>query len=316
MAALDGLCPTAIGECALDRLHLQTHLPRDGSRPLTLFDHPGARLATFAGVRRPSEAIMPLQLAVTEYGAGPPVAILHGLFGAGRNWSTITQHLAARHRVLALDLRNHGGSPWADTMTYPEMAEDVRATLHAWGCRRAALIGHSMGGKAAMMLALLHADEVGRLVVVDIAPVAYPPHHLALTRAMRALDLAGVTRRGEAGDRLAGAVPDAGERNFLLQNLVFENGSVRWRINLAVLEREMSHLAGFPAISAGTVFDGPALFIAGTRSDYVRAEYAPAIRRLFSRADIVRIDGAGHWLHAEQPSAFLAYVEPFLAGAD
>ena len=258
---------------------------------------------------------MTVRLAAVEHGSGPVVAILHGLFGAGRNWATVAQRLAAQHRVVALDLRNHGASPWADGMDYAELAEDFRATMYALGHRRFALLGHSMGGKAAMMAALAHGEEIERLIVVDIAPVAYPPRHLGYVRAMRALDLSAITRRSEADAALAPTVGDAAECAFLLQNLVFEDGHARWRLNLAAIEREMPRLAGFPAIPPGTTYHGPALFIAGGRSDYLLAEHGPEIGRLFPNARIARIADAGHWLHAERPQAFLDLVEPFLAAS-
>ena len=257
---------------------------------------------------------MSVRLAAVEYGTGSPVAILHGLFGSARNWGTIARHLAADHRVVAFDLRNHGSSPWADTMSYPEMAEDVRAGLAAVGCLPARLIGHSMGGKAAMTLALADPAAVAALVVVDVAPVQYKPHHLGLVQAMRGLDLGGLDRRAEADRRLAASVPDPAVRGFLLQNLVFDP-LPHWRINLDAIEREMPALTGFPEPPSGAVYNGPTLFVAGAGSDYVRPEDEPAIRRLFPRARIVRIPGAGHWVHAEQPQAFLATVEPFLSGA-
>jgi pimeloyl-ACP methyl ester carboxylesterase len=258
---------------------------------------------------------MPLHLAAAEYGsgAGLPAAILHGLFGSGRNWATIARRLAARRRVITLDLRNHGLSPSADTMDYIAMAEDVHASLQALGIARFALIGHSMGGKAAMVAALRHGAEVDRLVVVDIAPVAYAPRHLGHVRAMRALDLAPLRRRGEADAALAPAIPDAAERAFLLHNLVLDEAGARWRLNLAAIERAMPDLAGFPAMAAGTVYRGPALFVAGGNSDYLLPTHEPAIRRLFPGAQIARIAQAGHWLHADAPSAFLDVVEPFLA---
>jgi pimeloyl-ACP methyl ester carboxylesterase len=258
-----------------------------------------------------------LSLAVTEYGNGPPVAILHGLFGSGRNWAAIAQRLAANHRVIALDLRNHGASPWADTMSYPEMADDVRHTLRALGYRRFALLGHSMGGKAAMLAALSYSDAVDRLIVADIAPVAYAPRHLELVGAMRSLDLAGIIRRSGADVMLAAAVPEAAERAFLLQNLVFDGappGTPRWRLNLAAIEREMPVLVGFPELPNGAAYSGPALFVAGERSDYIRPEHEAAIRRFFPGARIARIPEAGHWLHAERPQEFLRLIEPFLAG--
>jgi esterase len=259
---------------------------------------------------------MPLRLAVTEFGTdvGPPVAILHGLFGAARNWTTLARRLAARRRVVALDLRNHGNSPWADTMSYLEMADDVRATLRALGIDRYALIGHSMGGKVAMVAALRHGVEVERMVVVDIAPLRYQPRHLGYLRAMRAVDLSVIRRRAEADAALAAAVADAAERAFLLQNLVLDDGRARWRLNLAAIERAMPDLVGFPALPPGAVYRGPSLFVAGGRSDYLLPAHEPAIRKFFPDARIDRIGDAGHWLHAERPQAFLDLVEPFLAG--
>jgi len=256
---------------------------------------------------------MTVRLAAEEYGAGPPVAILHGLFGWNRNWATIARQLGASHRVIAFDLRNHGNSPWADTMSYAEMAEDVRASLVERGCGRTALIGHSMGGKAAMVAALTDREWVERLVVVDIAPVAYEPAPGAELAAMQALDLDRITRRGEADLRLAAMIPDAAERGFLLQNLIFGEGRPRWRLNLAAIEREMPAIARFPDLPAHTIYRGPALFLAGIRSPYLRAEHEPASRHLFPTAQIARIDNAGHWVHAEQPGAFLSAVERFLA---
>jgi esterase len=255
---------------------------------------------------------MIVPLAAVEYGAGPPLAILHGLFGSGRNWASMAQRLAAHHRVIAIDLRNHGASPWAETMDYREMAEDVRATLQARGYDRVALLGHSMGGKVAMTAALEHGAAVERLIVADIAPVAYAVRHLGQVRVMRELDLANIKRRSDADAALAPAIPDAAERAFLLQNLVFEDGRARWRLNLEAIEREMQRLVGFPAIQAGRTYDGPCLFVAGSRSDYLRPDHEAVIRRLFSNAEITNIENAGHWLHAEQPTAFLAVVEAFL----
>lgn len=256
----------------------------------------------------------PVTLAATSYGdaAGPPVAILHGLFGSARNWATIARRLGAHRRVLALDLRNHGASPWAPAMDYRAMAEDVRATLDALGYRRFALIGHSMGGKAAMLAALCFGDAVERLVVADIAPVAYPPRHLGLVQAMRGLDLSAIARRADADNRLAASVPDAAERGFLLQNLMLDGQGARWRLNLHAIEQAMPDLVGWPAMPPEARYLGPALFVAGGRSDYVKPEYEPAIRRLFPKARIARIPEAGHWLHAERPQAFVDLVTPFL----
>jgi pimeloyl-ACP methyl ester carboxylesterase len=258
---------------------------------------------------------MAVELAAAEYGAGPPLAILHGLFGSGRNWRSVAQHLAAHHRVLTFDLRNHGASPWADGMSYGEMVEDLRATLRARGIESAAVLGHSMGGKIAMLMALLHPGEVDRLVIVDIAPAANPPNLLAYVRAMRAVDLRSVKRRAEVDAALAGAVPDPAERAFLAQNLVVDENAARWRLNLEAIERGFPQIVGFPDLPAGAAYRGPALFVAGARSNHILPEHEPGIRRLFPRARIVCIEGAGHWVHAEQLQAFLQTVGPFLSAA-
>jgi esterase len=251
-------------------------------------------------------------LAATEYGSGAPLLILHGVFGAARNWSTVAQRLAASRHVFALDARNHGASPWAETMSYAEMGEDVHAFIAAHGLGRVALLGHSMGGKTAMLYALQHADAVERLVIVDVAPVAYPPVLAAYARAMLSARLDGVSRRAEVDRQLADAIPNAAERAFLLQNLVLGDGPAHWRLNLPVIERAMPALSGFPEPPPGAAFAGPALFIAGERSHYVRPEYRPVIERLFPSAQIVHVPGAGHWVHAERQDAFLTLVTPFL----
>jgi pimeloyl-ACP methyl ester carboxylesterase len=254
-----------------------------------------------------------LSLASAEYGQGPPVAILHGLFGSGRNWRSIAQQLAARHRVLTFDLRNHGASPWADGMSYGEMVDDLWASLHERGIERTALLGHSMGGKVAMLSALLHPGEVDCLVVVDIAPVPNPPTLLAFIRAMRDVDLRGISRRSDADAQLAAAIPDATVRAFLLQNLLIDEGHAHWRLNLEQLEREFFQILDFPELPAEVAYQGPTLFVAGANSTYIQPGDEPAIRRFFAQARIRRIDGAGHWVHAEQPKTFLRVVEPFLS---
>jgi esterase len=256
---------------------------------------------------------MAVALEAVEFGDGEPVAILHGLFGSGRNWATIAQRLATTYRVIAFDLRNHGGSPWAEAMGYRDMAEDVHAAMQARGYQRYALIGHSMGGKASMVAALLEPRAVEKLVVVDIAPVTYSTSpYRAYVQAMRALDLGAITRRREADAQLADTVHSSAERAFLLQNLVFDDGATRWRINLAALEPALPALAGFPAMPAGTTYERPALFVAGGKSASLRPEHEGAVTALFPTAMIVRIAEAGHWLHADAPDAFLALVEPFL----
>jgi esterase len=258
---------------------------------------------------------MVVTLAAAEYGKGRPIAILHGLFGAGRNWATIAQRLATRYQTVAFDLRNHGASPWAPTMDYAELAEDVHAAMLARGHPQYMLIGHSMGGKIAMVLALNHPAAVERLVVVDIAPVAYPVPYLGYVRAMRTLDLSAITRRSEADVLLADTIRDPAERRFLLQSLVFGDENPRWRLNLEALETALPTLAGFPTFAPNSDYTGPTLFIGGGKSLALRPRHEPAIKAFFPHAIVAMIDDAGHWVHAERPEAFLTLVEPFLAQA-
>jgi esterase len=260
---------------------------------------------------------MSIELAHLAFGedrreGGPPVLILHGLLGSARNWSSFARRLGASRPVFALDLRNHGASPWADEMTYDQMAEDVRAFLARHELPAAALIGHSMGGKVAMRMGLAHGDEVSRLVVVDVAPVAYGRDFNAYVEAMRALDLSKIRRRAEADALLAEQIADPGVRGFLLQNLVSTDDGLAWRVPLQALAGNMPELTGFPEPRDGEHYAGPALFVTGGRSDYVRPEHHATIRRLFPNARLAPIADAGHWVHAEQPQRFFEVVSAFL----
>lgn len=261
-----------------------------------------------------------ISLAVERYEpTGPdgtvPLVIAHGLFGSARNFATLAKRLAARRTVVCVDMRNHGVSPWAEQMDYEAMGGDLLAVIErdAEGC--AALLGHSMGGKAAMAAALLAPARVERLLVADIAPVAYAHSHAPYIAAMQGVDLPSISRRSEADPLLAAAVPEAPLRAFLLQNLVMENGRARWRVNLSVIEREMAELTGWPEALASPAYAGPALFYHGGASDYVTDDARAAIAHQFPRATIEAMPGAGHWLHAEQPALFAERVEAWLAAA-
>jgi pimeloyl-ACP methyl ester carboxylesterase len=214
--------------------------------------------------------------------------------------------------VLALDLRNHGASPHAATMSYPEMAADVAETLRAEGAWPAAVIGHSMGGKTAMALALTRPEGVARLLVADIAPVAYPtPLFARYVAAMRAIPLRPGLTRKEADAALVDAVPNPGLRGFLLQNLLFTADPPRWRVALDVIAAEMGAIGGWPELP-GT-YGGDVLVLAGDASDYIRPAHHALFTRLFPAARFATIQ-AGHWLHAENPAAFLEQVVAFLEG--
>ena len=246
-----------------------------------------------------------------SFGEGParPLLIAHGLFGSGRNWGVIAKRLSDRGRVVTVDMRNHAGSGWDDNHSYPAMAGDLAETIQAEGGGVWDVLGHSMGGKAAMTLALDRPDLVGALVVADIAPMAYGHSQSDLIEAMRALDPSAVASRAEAGAALA--VEDPVVRSFLLQSLDLRAG--RWRLNLDALDAGMDDTVGWHS-PAGT-FDGPTLFLAGGESDYVPPEAREAIRAHFPKARIARIPGAGHWLHAEKPREFEAATRAFLDAA-
>jgi esterase len=254
-----------------------------------------------------------VDLAFTETGSGEPLVILPGLFGSKRNWTAIARSLAEGHRVLTVDLRNHGDSPWHALHDYPSMAEDVAALIGSQLDQPPSVIGHSMGGKVAMTLALVRPELVSRLVAVDIAPARSTADTMTVLRAMQQVPLAACSTRSEVKAALAEAVPSAGVRDFLALNLTSTADGLAWGINLAALADNFEAILGFPAFPAGRVFDGPTLFLAGGRSTYIRTEHEPEIRRLFPRAVIERIPEAGHWVHAEAPRAFLEIVSRFLA---
>ena len=253
-----------------------------------------------------------MDLTHIEHGTGSPVVILHGLYGSARNWNSIAKRLGANHRVFAVDLRNHGTSPWADSMDYFEMAGDVTGFIRRHGLEGAAILGHSMGGKVAMTLALEHGDMVGSLIVADIAPVTYGHDLEAYLESLQGVSLEGVERRAEVDAALAGAIPDPAIRAFLLQNLVWDGGAWDWRINLAGVHASLDEIIGFPEVAGA--YGGPALFVAGELSNYIRAEYTDTINRLFPNVRTATIPGAGHWVHADRPGAFIETVQEFLGG--
>lgn len=240
----------------------------------------------------------------------PPLVIAHGLFGSARNWGVIARQLSAGRQVIAVDMRNHGDSPRSPDHSYEAMAGDLAEVIAARGAP-ADLLGHSMGAKAAMMLALTEPQCIRRLIVADMAPVAYEHSQGRYVRAMQSVDLAGITRRAEADRLLAAEVPDAGLRGFLLQSLAVGPQGAAWKLNLSALGQQMPKIMSFPEIAAS--FDGPTLFLTGGGSDYVRPEHWPRIRALFPNARAEVIEGAAHWLHADAPEAFAAAVEAFLA---
>lgn len=251
--------------------------------------------------------------------AGPRVALCHGLFGQGRNFTRLARELAPDHRVLLVDLPDHGRSSWSPTFSYAAMADALAAHLRAVGGDEPwQLLGHSMGGKTAMLATLRHPGLVERLVVEDIAPVTYERGTTfeSLVAGMRALPLGRLTDRAEADAALAPAVPDPGVRGFLLQNLRRDDaGRFSWQVNLDLLADHLPELGGWPAdaVPAGASWDGPVLWVAGADSAYVRPRHGDAMRSLFPRTRLVTIKDCGHWVHSEQPEVFGQVVRRFLA---
>lgn len=253
-------------------------------------------------------------LHTTTYGAqGSRVVFCHGLFGQGRNWTQVGKALADHHRVTLVDLPDHGRSAWGTSFSYVDMADHTAELLSAED--PVALVGHSMGGKVAMLMALRHPELVERLVVVDIAPgnsrdVSEFEHFVT---TMRGLDLSQISTRQEADEAMAEAVPSTAVRGFLLQNLRREGDGWRWQMNLDLLGDSLGDLKDWPAEAVeGQEYDGPVLWVAGEKSGYVRDEDEEAMTRLFPRHRKVTIKRAGHWVHSEQPEVFLEVLRRFV----
>ena len=255
---------------------------------------------------------MAVELAFSETGTGPALVVLHGLFGSQRNWASIAARLGREHRVLSVDLRNHGASPWDPRHDYPALADDVAGFIRTVAGTSADVIGHSMGGKAAMVLALTRPELIDRLVVVDIAPAPSRGVSIDLVRAMQAVPLAACRRRTDVADALADRIPDPATRAFLAQSVASRPEGLAWSVNLDVLERQFDEIRGFPAPPPGGPFTRPTLFVAGGRSSYLEPQHWPEIERLFPAAMLEVIPDAGHWVHADAPSAFVEMVGRFL----
>lgn len=251
-----------------------------------------------------------MQLNFKSFGQGPPLVILHGLFGTLDNWQTLGKKWAEEYTVYLIDQRNHGKSPHVDTISYPEMAEDLAAFLESEWIHKCHLLGHSMGGKVAMQFALDYPDLIEKLVVVDIAPKKYPAGHNEIFAAMLSLDLNTLENRNAAAEQLGLQLDDPGVVQFLLKNLSrLPGGGFAWKMNLAVLHRDYENIL---QTIGGEPFNGETLFIRGEKSHYISTNDEPAIRALFPAAELVAITGAGHWIHAEQPAKLFTYVSEFL----
>ncbi len=248
-----------------------------------------------------------MKLFYRQYGeSGMPMVILHGLFGQSDNWTTLARAWSTQYRVFVLDQRNHGQSPHSETFDYPSMAEDLRETLDSLGLDKIYLLGHSMGGKTAMFFALKHPDRIEKMLVADIGPRYYRPHHTDIISGLQSVAPETLSSRAEAEQRLSHFVPEASTRQFLLKNLYrTEDGGFAFRFHLAAIASQIEHIGKAVPPEKCTV---ETLFVRGEKSRYILPEDWPAIQAQFPNSTLETIAEAGHWLHAEKPSEFSAIV--------
>ena len=259
---------------------------------------------------------MAVTLHYSSLGQGKTVIIIHGLLGSSRNWSSFSKKLSEQYHVISLDLRNHGYSGHTQTMTYSEMTSDILKLMEEFGLERASFIGHSMGGKVAMTFALQHRSMVEQLVVMDVAPVSYKNELLPLLDAMTRLPLKDITSRKHADTLLTPRIPDTSLRLFLLQNLIQDGTSYRWRINLEAIRKSLIDIDGFPAPISVKSHPVKTLFLGGETSGYIKPHHYPIIKKYFPKAQIHIIEGAGHWLHIDKPDKVLERVQAFLGSEE
>lgn len=254
-----------------------------------------------------------MQLHYNVYGAGQtPLIILHGFMGTADNWHTLAQKFSAYRQVVTIDLRNHGRSLHSNEFSIPLMADDVLQVMQELNILNCFLLGHSMGGKIAMYIALNHPEQLSKLLVADIAPRAYHRGHDDVFDALFAVDLPNLKTRKEAEEAMLPFVPDFGVRQFLLKNLARnEDGSFYWKMNLSILHTKYEEI--IVQIDHTRPYTKPALFIRGGNSNYIRDKDIDDIHRLFPAAELITIPQAGHWLHAEQPALFFEAVTAFIS---
>ena len=253
---------------------------------------------------------MAVKLAYKELGNGKPLIILHGLFGSMDNWMTFARKLSPYRKVYLVDQRNHGRSPHTDEHNYDAMAEDLKEFIEEHNLDHPEILGHSMGGKAAMALALKYTDHFSKLIIIDIAPKAYPVQHDTIIEALKSLDLKNIHSREEADEELAKHIPEPGIRLFLLKNLKRTPEGFEWKLNLKALDENLQNIG--EGIETRMATEKPVLFIRGSKSDYIRDEDIIATISLFPSASVKTVEGAGHWIHADKPDKLLNLVAEFL----
>jgi esterase len=251
-----------------------------------------------------------MKLNFKKIGSGPPLVILHGLFGSADNWFSISRELDQDFTMYLVDQRNHGDSPHADDWNYEVMAKDLLELIDDEGLDKVFLMGHSMGGKVAMTFAVKYPERVERLIVADISPRYYPVHHEVILDGLQAINLTEFQSRKEADDALAVHIPDFGTRQFLLKSLGRNSDGFYWKINLPVIAANIEEVG--KALKEGATYKGKTLFLAGGKSDYIQEKDMESMMTHFPNFQLKTISDAGHWLHAEQPKAVVREIREFL----
>jgi len=254
-----------------------------------------------------------MELAFRKYGSGQPLLILHGLFGQSDNWNTLAKRFGDNgFEVYAIDQRNHGLSPHSDTFTYQAMADDIHEFIQTHQLQKPVLLGHSMGGKTAMFFAIKYDGILDKLIVADMSPRSYPPHHDAVLEALNAVDFSKINTRKEAEVVLSQHINDFGTKQFLLKNIYWEDNAaakMNWRFNLAAITKNYNEiLAAVPEKKTSV----STLFIRGDKSDYITDKDIPEIEKRFTNYRLKTISNSGHWVHAEQPESFYQDVMEFI----
>lgn len=253
-----------------------------------------------------------MKLNFRKYGTGHPLFVLHGVYGSSDNWQTHGKSFSEHFTTYLIDQRNHGNSPHSDEMNYEVMTEDLVELMEDEGYDSIYLLGHSMGGKVAMHFASMYPDKVDKLIVVDIAPKYYPPHHEEIFKGFHSIDLKSLQSRKEADEQMSSVIKNFGVRQFILKNLGRDSdNNFEWKLNLSAIEKNIEQVGS--GIADNAVFDKPTLFIGGTKSDYITEKDHSLISSHFPSAQIEMVEGAGHWVHAEKPKELGEIVLKFLS---
>ena len=253
-----------------------------------------------------------MKLFYRKFGKGQPLFILHGLFGQSDNWNTLAKQISEQgFEVYTIDQRNHGLSPHSTTWDYHSMSSDIEELMQDLLLEKCILLGHSMGGKTAMKFALEHDYLLDKLIIADMAPRHYPPHHQAVIQGLQAVDFKKIQNRKEAEIILSQYIDDLGTRQFLLKNIFWkDDGIMDWRFNLKVIKDQIENMG--EAIQTDSPCEVPTLFIRGEKSQYIQDSDLSPIKDIFPRSYVETIQNAGHWVHAEQPQAFFNAVMDFI----